>query len=108
MTPQPIIEKAKLSMLVLKAEPRLARVPSEIALAFRTRMDEARQSLERASTLWHEAQLKHRERMAEGRRKSALLRESWRAKMQEYEQSLMRSRQQWREAIEMLSKVPQV
>ncbi|MEO6326279.1 MAG: fatty acid desaturase, partial [Thermoanaerobaculia bacterium] len=79
VTPQPIIEKAKLSMLVMTAEPKLARVPSDIAIAFRTRMDEARQSLERASTLWQEAQLKHRERMAEGRRKSALLREAWHA-----------------------------
>jgi stearoyl-CoA desaturase (Delta-9 desaturase) len=108
VTPQPIIEKARLSMLVIKIEPRLARVPSEIAQAFRTRMDEARQSLERASALWQEAQLKHRERLAAGRRRSALLREAWGAKRHEYEQNLLRARQQWREAIEMLSKVPQV
>ena len=103
ITPRPVIEKSRLRMKLAKAEARLPDVPAGIADSVRPRLESARAALDRAVELWHEMDLKRRDRLARGRTAYAELARSWKDVLRESRASLAAARQECRVAVRLLS-----
>lgn len=107
VTPSAVIEKARLRMKLVHAERRLEHAPSEIGDAIRLRMEMAHHALDRAAARWHEMDMKRREMLSRGRRKSAELVHAWEEAVTAYKASLAEARREWRQAARLLADLPQ-
>lgn len=107
VTPSAVIEKARLRMKLVHAERRLEHAPSEIGDAIRLRMEMAQHALDRAAARWHEMDMKRREMLSRGRRKSAELVHAWEEAVTAYKASLAEARREWRQAARLLADLPQ-
>ena len=67
----------------------------------------AHHALDRAAARWHEMDMKRREMMSRGRRKSAELVHAWEEAVAAYKASLAEARREWRQAARLLADLPQ-
>ena len=107
VTPQAVIEKSRLRMKLAHAEERLAHAPSDLEAAIRAKMESARCALDRAGAAWHELDARRREMVERGRRRSAELARGLEEKVAEYKAALSEARRHWRQAAELLARIPE-
>ena len=106
-TPQAMIDRARLRMLQLHAEPRLQLAAPELGNAVRERLQNAYLLLEQAIEVWNEAQAKYREMRARGQKNAAALARLAKEKIKEYEHCLAQAREEWQHALRMLAQAPE-
>jgi len=81
--------------------------PSELGAAVRLRMESAHRALDRAAASWHELDVKRREMLERGKRRSSELKHGIEVTLSEYKASLREARREWRRAAEMLAALPE-
>lgn len=106
VTPQPLIERARVQVVLARAERSLPAAAAELREAVRARLESARRSLDEALELWNETLRKRRELKQQSQPPSDLL-EELKAKMREYEARLRAAHEEWRAALELLAAVPE-
>jgi stearoyl-CoA desaturase (delta-9 desaturase) len=106
VTPQAQIEKAKWTVASRRAETRMHHASVELRDAIQGRLEKARLAIERAAALWNEALAHRRARMAEGKKPAAAWKEAWRHRVADYRAHLKQAREEKREALKMLARLP--
>lgn len=104
--PPQLILKTRMEVDALEAEKRLHGVPQELGDSLRIRLDAARLRLEQALAQWAETKAKYRELKNAAWHDSEQALQHWQEKLREYESHLQEARDQWRELIQGLQRIP--
>lgn len=103
--PAHLILKARMEVEASNAERRLERVPQEMVVSLRARMESAKQSFEHALSEWGTARARYWElkKAAWANSEGA---KHWKEKLHTYESRLEEARLQWRAALQSLQESP--